>query len=212
MSMNAAELAILESQFITESTAEVLMNMRTGPSPRQVAQALRAVGIDFVLVGAQAIGVYTGRPRATIDVDIVCHEPHRAAKALAEQFPELTIQDRGVLVRLILDGREAVDIIDPRKNTFYQQVFDHCIELSQLKIKIPDLEMALASKYAAMVSPNRGMAEKKIDAADFIRVVRNNQKVNREKIRGLVCELHERAGEEILKFIDDVQAGKDLVI
>jgi len=37
--------------------------------------------------------------------------------------------------------------------------------------EIPNLEMALASKFAAMVSPNRARDKKLIDAGDLVNVV-----------------------------------------
>ena len=55
----------------------------------QILAALRAKKVPFVLTGAHGIAPWTGRPRATYDVDILCkagRNQQRAMKALAPKF------------------------------------------------------------------------------------------------------------------------------
>src|SRR5262245_1297268 len=57
---------------------------------RRLIQTLSAKKIPFVLTGAQAIGGWTGRPRATKDVDILVKPGRnltRAVKAVREIYP-----------------------------------------------------------------------------------------------------------------------------
>jgi hypothetical protein len=69
---------------------------------RKVVKVLRAKKVPFVLVGAYGISSWTGRPRATHDVDILVRSGRnhaRAVKALREAFPELEVRNFRLLVQ-----------------------------------------------------------------------------------------------------------------
>ncbi len=90
-----------------------------------------------------------------------------------------------------------------------QSVFRNCVLVEDYYV--PNLEMALVSKYAAMVSPNRPVAKKYIDAGDFIDVVRNNQAdLDLSKMRRLGDLVYKGGGAEIVKFVKDAIAGRKL--
>src|SRR3954452_12251177 len=70
-------------------------------SPADVARVLRKAGVKYVIVGAHAANGYTGRPRATVDVDVIVQYPKKAASAIAAAFPKLVMRDTPVVVRFM---------------------------------------------------------------------------------------------------------------
>src|SRR5687768_5160766 len=81
--------------------------------PEDVARVLREAGVEYVLVGAHAANGYTGRPRATLDVDVVVKHPKKAADAIAAAFPHLQAQDTPVVTRFKDQDHEAIDLMKP---------------------------------------------------------------------------------------------------
>src|SRR5687767_8389046 len=78
-----------------------------------VARALRLAGVRYVVVGAHAANGYSGRPRTTIDVDVIVQFPKKAAKAIAAAFPNLVMQDTPVVIRFMAGENEAIDVMKP---------------------------------------------------------------------------------------------------
>src|SRR5687767_11273335 len=68
-------------------------------SPVDVARVLSKARVRYVLVGAHALNIYTGRPRATHDVDVVTDAPAKARRAIALTYPDLRVEDHPVVVR-----------------------------------------------------------------------------------------------------------------
>src|SRR5437764_14536219 len=81
--------------------------------PVDVAKVLRAAGVRYVIVGAHALNGYTGRPRATVDVDAVVQFPKKAANAIAAAFPTLQMRDTPVVTRFMDGDTEAIDLMKP---------------------------------------------------------------------------------------------------
>ena len=67
-----------------------------------------------------------------------------------------------------------IDLLKQRE--LYREVFKHTQMTSEAgqQFRIPSLEMALAMKYAAMISPNRPLEKGYQDAHDFIIMVKGN--------------------------------------
>lgn len=77
--------------------------------------------------------------------------------------------------------------------------------------RIPTLEMALAAKYAAMVSPNREQREKLQDEVDFSgMVIAHYSDIEKNVLFSLGEMVQNGGGQEVLKFIEDAQAGRRL--
>src|SRR5215218_5554893 len=66
-------------------------------TPEHVARVLNQAKLKYVLVGAHATNGYTGRPRATVDVDLIAQFPKKVAKAISSAFPLLTMEDTPVV-------------------------------------------------------------------------------------------------------------------
>src|SRR5437773_11180543 len=71
-----------------------LAKMQNRPiGPAEVARVLQDAGVKYVIVGGHAANGYTGRPRATVDVDLIAQFPKKAVRAIAAAFPDLVISD-----------------------------------------------------------------------------------------------------------------------
>src|SRR2546421_720465 len=82
--------------------------------PSEVARVLDDAKLNYVIVGAHAANGYLGRPRNTVDVDVIVESPKKAAEAIASAFSHLTLQDTPVVTRFLrTDGEEAIDLMKP---------------------------------------------------------------------------------------------------
>ncbi|HZT82394.1 MAG TPA: hypothetical protein VFA26_19350 [Gemmataceae bacterium] len=182
-------------------------------TPEAVIAALHGAGVRCVLMGTHGVGGYRSEPRATQDVNVLVtkRDIRKAVRALREAYPGLTVKDSLVVTRFIdpATGKPVIDVMKPTQPV-YRIVFRHTIAVGQTH-RIPNLEMALASKFAAMVSPNRDPAKKMIDAGDFIDVVRHNRDdINVPKLRRLADKVYPDGGAEVLRMLEDIDAGRTI--
>src|SRR6266513_6559427 len=68
-------------------------------TPTDVARVLDAAKVRYVLVGAHAANGYLGRPRNTVDVDVIVEFPKKAAQAIAKAFTHLAMVDTPAVTR-----------------------------------------------------------------------------------------------------------------
>lgn len=182
------------------------------PDPKRIPRALNDANVEFVLVGAHGISGWTGKHRGTEDVDVIVKPSHhkRAIKAVLEEFPHLKSKDLPVVTRIYDPATHQifVDLMKP-KEPLYKQVFKNSIPSGNHRI--PTLEMAIASKFAALVSAWRDRLDKGQDGVDFLRLVLNNStSIHRAKLRKLGDLIYPQGGDEILKLVDDALAGRRL--
>src|SRR5438128_32234 len=80
-------------------------------SPLEVIRVLNGGGVSFLLAGAHGIGGWTGKTRATEDVDVVVAKRHhkKAVQLLTQAFPNLVVDDNDVVTRL--RDRESKDVL-----------------------------------------------------------------------------------------------------
>jgi hypothetical protein len=190
------------------------MQVKNMISPLDVIRVLNAEGVKFVLVGAHGIVGWMKKPRATQDVDVVVMNKHvkKAMRALLAAFPNLRASDEEVVVRL-RDAESGDVIIDLMKQReLYRETFKHAEEVSEgeQKYRIPSLEMALAMKFAAMISPNRPMEKIHQDAHDFIVMVKENPKEDAKTLEVLGEAVYPGGGAELLEMIRKARAGERL--
>jgi hypothetical protein len=197
---------------IAFETTSMLSRAYDFPDPKRVLQVLVHAKVDFVLVGAHGISGWTGKHRGTEDVDVVVKPSHhkRALQAMLKEFPHLRAKDLPVVTRIFDPSTEQVfvDLMKP-KEPLYKVVFKHSIPSGDHRI--PTLEMALASKFAAMVSAWRDRTDKGQDGVDFQRLVLNNKtSIRRAKLKSLGDLVYPQGGSELLKLVDDALAGRRL--
>lgn len=102
-----------------------------------------------------------------------------------------------MVVRFIdpVTGKAVIEVMEPTQAAF-SVMFRYTILVGKTH-RILDLEMALASKFAAMVSPNREQSKKLIDAGDFADVVANNrERIGLRKLKRLGDKVYRQSGEE----------------
>lgn len=180
--------------------------------PSDVARVLNDAAVKFVLVGAHAISGYTGRPRATLDVDVISDAPKKATQALAKAFPDLEVRDYPVVVRFFRDQREAIDVIKASTSPIFKRILKltRTIKMNGQPVPVPILEAALAAKFAAMTNPTRKITDRQQDGVDFARAVEANKRIDLALVEKLGEVVYVGGGKDILKLIEDARAGRRL--
>lgn len=183
-------------------------------APLDVITILNRNEIRFILVGAYGLVGWTKKPRATEDVDVVvaARQHKKAVRVLAEHFPHLQADEQEVVTRM--RDREtrsvAIDVIRPQ--ALYREAFKHVawVEEGKVRYRIPSLEMALAMKFAPMISLTREDAKKYMDAHDFILIVQANPEIDLDQLAVLGEIVYPGGGKEIVEKVEAVRAGKKL--
>jgi hypothetical protein len=187
---------------------------------REILRTLTDKKVPFVLTGAHALGGWTGRPRATHDVDVLVkggRNHARAVKALRELYPHLEVHTFfGVTGFFVPGERESViDVTYPHRDDI-AETLAHAIWIEDkgLRYRIPSLESILANKYGAMLSLSRDPAKRLQDAADFTGVVQHSfregsQTIDLERLRQLGEMVWPGGGgDEVLGLIELIRQGR----
>ena len=189
-------------------------------TPQQVMDCLNDAGIkNWVLMGLHGYVGYLPMPRATQDVDIMVpySQKERAAKAIAGRWPMLQKLELSQVVRFLDPGdpdsegqpKPVVDLMMPWSKFQETILKEHVVVDKKTGHRIPTVEAAIVSKYAAVISPTRTWDKKQQDAVDLRRVIKANiEKIDRSKLVSLADQVWERGGEDILKFLDLALADK----
>jgi hypothetical protein len=182
-------------------------------APLDVVRVLNAANVRFMLVGAHGIGGWLRAPRATEDVDIVvgARGEKKAVRVLLAAFPNLTADDHAIVTRL--RDRESkvvvIDVIKPHEALFRVALkHTHKVESEGLSFFIPSLELALAMKFAPMISPNRVDEKKHQDAHDFILMIKSNPDIDLVTLAELGQLVYNGGGAEIVEKVRQVRAGE----
>jgi hypothetical protein len=182
-------------------------------SPQQVIDALVAAGVkNWVLMGLHGYVGYLPEPRATQDVDVMVPygQRKRAVKAIKQAWPTLIVRESSQVVRFLdpedrnPDGepKPVIDLMMPW-GKFQETILKECVVIDEeTQHRIPRLEAALVSKYAALVSPHRDPGKKSYDAGDFIKITRaNHNRLDHEVLRRLADQVWDGGGKEIEHFV-----------
>jgi hypothetical protein len=158
------------SHFIHETAS-----MSDSPLPSDVARLLNGAGVDFVIIGAHAIAVFTRQPRATMDVDVIVDDVPKAVAALRAIKSRTRIVDLGDSIGKRIAtarGRELVDVL-LASGGVRGVIFKHRtrITLDGQRASIPTLPAMIALKWLAMFSPSRGPSKQVRDRADFMDII-----------------------------------------
>jgi hypothetical protein len=212
------ECAYLQKQFYQ------LWGHLVPKSPVDLNEVLRILirkKIPFVLTGAHGIGGWTGRPRATKDVDILVKPENqaRAVNAIKKLYPELEARDFSGITAFFVPGdkESVIDVVYPYRAD-QQQTLENPTwtknEEEGLRYRVPSLEEALANKYGAMLTPTRRIDKRGLDTVDFTQMVIHSLDVGQKPIDlGRLHQLGEMVwpdggGKEILRLVEEVKAGK----
>src|SRR5262249_21386609 len=125
--------------------------------------------------------------------------------ALCAAFPHLRAEDHEVVTRLrnTENGLVLIDVMKPNQAIIKAALqYTHSTALGHQAVTIPSLEMALALKFAAMISLNRAEIDRQQDALDFKRIVHANPTIDLEKAADLGKLVYNGGGEEMLRHIE----------
>src|SRR5262245_3700698 len=191
------------ARFVAQSSLLSLQQIMHAIPVEDVLRVLNKLGANYVLAGAHGIAEWRKEARATMDVDvIVMARYHRkAVKALDDAF-QLEKDEQEVVTRLRhRETKEvAVDVMKTNQPLFKAAFKNTAVyAVKKVKCKIPSLEMALALKFAPMISLMRADYKKYMDAADFIRIVNVNPDINLEKLAALGDLVYPGGGKEIVE-------------
>jgi len=205
--------ALRTSSFLTQTFNRMYRPMAARITPEMVIETLNGAGVHFVLMGTHGVGSWRSRSRATDDVDVlVTKKDHaKAVRAIRERFPKLEVKDFPVVTRF-LDPKTQVGLIDLMKPTqeVFRIAFRQTIEIGDSH-RIPNLEMSLVSKFAAMVSPHRKKDKKLIDGGDFYNIAQHHlEEIDLTKLKNLADKVYPDGGSEILRLIEAIKDGKDI--
>ncbi|HEY7428214.1 MAG TPA: hypothetical protein VH682_28530 [Gemmataceae bacterium] len=180
-------------------------------APEDVIRVLNAAGVRFMLMGNYGITGWRLERRASEDVDVLVRtrDHRKAVDAIRHSFPDLQVKDFPVVTRFINPATEIpmIDLMKPNQPLF-KVAFRQTIHESEGYL-IPNLEFALASKFAAMVSPNRADEKKFLDAADFTSIVKKNLSAIRlPRLRRLGERVYPGGGTEIIQLVESIRAGR----
>ena len=141
--------------------------------PQDVIDVLTAAGVKkWVLMGLHGYVGYLPQPRATQDVDVLISQGdrQRAVKAVRQAWPTLVVEELEVVVRFkdpndcFADGRPkpVIDLMLPwsRLNEAILKEKENVLVDPDTQHRIPTVEAALASKYAAIISDFRDREKK----------------------------------------------------
>ena len=189
--------------------------MATDVTPEAVLEILNGAGVRPVLMGTHAINTWRSEPRATQDVDVLVRKKdvRKAVRALHRAFPRLTMQDLPVVTRFFepSSDKSVLDVMKPSQEIFHA-VFRYTIDVGETH-EIPDLEMTLASKFAALVSPHRVRSKKAVDIGDFMDVVLyNRDELDLKKLIELADKVYPNGGVEMAKLVDAVFNNRKIEI
>ncbi len=184
-------------------------------TPENVIAALNKAGISYVLMGTHGLNGYRDEARATQDVDVlvVKKDVRKAIRTLEKTFPYLEVVENSAVARFFNPATQkvAIDVMKPSSEGI-RLVFRHTIPVGKSH-RIPDLEMALISKFLAMTSPNRKPPRRVQDAADFMNMVAHNRKtLDLEKLYRLADKARPHSNAEIARFIDEIDAGRTIKV
>lgn len=182
-------------------------------APADIIPILNDAGVRFILMGNYGITGWRGEARATEDVDILVRtrDHRKAIRAIQGSFPRLQMTDNPVVTRFLdpVTKTPLIDLMKPNQPLF-KVAFRQAI-LDAEGYLIPNLEFALACKFAAMVSPSRLERKKYLDAADFMSIVEKNAPAIRlDRLRRLGERVYPGGGAEILQLVEDAKAGRRL--
>ncbi len=211
---------VRKSSWLTQNYRSIHRKQAMNIGPQEVIDALVAAGVEnWMLMGLHGYVGYLTQPRATQDVDVMIPytQRKRALKAIRAAWPNLIVRELSQVVRFLDPGdlgpdgepKVVIDLMQPWSKFQETILSQHVVIDEETQHRIPTLEAALVSKYAAMVSPHRDAGRREYDAGDFRRMVTANYKrIHRDELRRLADEVWEGGGAEIERFLEIAIEGR----
>jgi hypothetical protein len=200
----------------TTFLAEVFLKMHKPRAarvePLDLIEVLNKAKVRFVLMGAHGIAGWLNQARGTRDVDVVVgkRDHKKAIRAIERAYPHLVKDEQAVVTRFRdpIDDEVVIDVMRPYD--LYSAAFRNAVTVGTT-YRVPNLELALAAKFAAMIAPQRERAKRLQDAADFIQMAKRNfPRIDRPRLASLGELVYAGGGDDLLKFLDDAFSDRNL--
>ena len=173
--------------------------------------------MTYVLIGGHMLSYYTGTARATVGVDFIIgwSDFERARKTIQKAYSQFKQNDK--VYHITYDSKkstvgdlERIDLVKDGFPLFRAVVEKYSVEIRKgnQAIKIPTIEAAIALKFAAAISPNRGDENKPVDNADLMRLIRSTLKLDQKALAALGDLVYKGGGKELASIVDDIRKGK----
>ena len=186
-------------------------------NPIEVAAIFEREKVSYVLIGGHMLSYYTGAARATGDVDFIVGgaDFSRSVNLVGQAFQQFRRHDR--VYHITYDSTqqntseaERIDLVKDSFPLFREVVKSYSVSVrnGDVVVQLPIVEAAIALKFAASISPNRGDENKPIDHADLIRLVRYNPNLDKQLLSKLGDLVYVGGGNELLSVVSDLQSGK----
>jgi hypothetical protein len=204
-----------EALFISSRIARTLRKMywpeMSAITPEDVFVMLNEANVPFILMGTYGMTGWRDEPRASDDVDILVRtrDRRKAVQAIRSSLPSFRVEDSSS-VTVFHDPANERPLIEVRRPTqpLFKLAFRQSIRVEE-GYRIPNLEFALASKFAMLKSPNRPQEKWFLDAADFMSMAEANaSSIQRTHLSRLGEKVYPGGGSEILQFVEDAIAGR----
>lgn len=174
----------------------------------EVLRVLSEANIRWVSIGAAALAEYV-EPRATSDLDLLVPvaDLQPALETIKTHFGQVKVTDE-TPYRVKIEGSVSVDLVGA-STVLYEAVLRRHRLRDDLHIATP--EQLAAMKYAAILSPNRGQAEKYQDKSDLFRLALSAIK-NFRSLRRLGDLVGPDEGGRLVQLARDIRAGRPVEI
>lgn len=184
--------------------------------PEPIIRLLNGAKVKFVLMGTHGLVGWRTESRATHDVDVlIAKKDHaKAVRIVHEAFPHLKVVDVPQVVTRFVEPATQEAVIDLMRpdNALFRAVFRNTHAVGKTYV-IPDLEMVLACKFAAMTSETRRGAKRLLDAGDFTDIVEfNREMLDLHKLMRLAEKVRRGGGKQVKQLIDDIDAGRTIPV
>ena len=184
---------------------------------RELVDVFSAVGADHVLIGGLAVG-YHGRPRATLDVDLLVPgkkliEVREALEAKGydvRPFPGMLRTYRSA------DADESLaDIVSREANPVLREAARHAepTKLFGLPVNVIRRGALVALKFQAIISPDRKLADRYQDLADIGHVLARRFDADDARLAGTVAAtIDGNARARLEKLVEDLSHGRPVAL
>lgn len=206
--------AVRKSAWLTQDYRRLHRKHSMNIGPQELIDVLVAAGVKkWVLMGLHGYVGYLALPRATQDVDVMIpySARKRAIRAVCDAWPNLIVRELSQVVRFLDPGdtgsdgqpKVVIDLMHPWSRLQETILEQHVLVDPETQHRIPTLEAALVSKYAAMISPHRNVEKREYDAGDFRRMVRvNHERIRHDVLCRLADQVWDGAGKDIEQFVE----------
>lgn len=186
-------------------------------NPLEVAALFEKERVSYVLIGGHMLSFHTGTARATVGVDFIIGSADfsRAVKIIDKAYTQFKQHDR--VYHVTYDSKkssqkdpERIDLVKDGFPLFREvvQKYCHTLRASKYTVKVPTFEAAIALKFAASISPNRGDENKPADNADILRLVRSRNNLDTAALTKLGDLVYRGGGKELVAIVEDIRSER----